>query len=363
MTGKQIVHVEISGKGGICHYAYNLCNELSKSMGTVLVSSVNYEMESRKRNFDVVKIFNKFRTNPFRMFLFLNLLKDENTRVVHFQLSQYPQVVLLMSYMVKMFGGRKIVITAHNVLSHEERPFEKAVFSRIYSLSDGIIVHANANKRELLETFSVDAEKVHVIPHGNYEFFNEAEKEAPAPANSRNVLFFGYIRKYKGLMYLLKAISLVKKSMPEVKLFVVGKPVEDVSVYTRAVIEMGIEGNVEFNFGYVPFENVQEYFNKTNVVALPYLNIYQSGILQLAYGFGRPVVATDVGGLPEVVEDGKSGFIVPPGDENMLADRLLAVLGSPGLQYEMGKYALNLARTKYSWSSIASETTKLYRRI
>lgn len=359
----KILQIEIAGKGGICHYTYNLSQEMSKSIKTVLISSFDYELKNKEVNFTLVEIFNRFKTNPLIIFKLIKIFKDKETSIIHFQLSQHPFFMLLLCYTVKIFTNKKIVITAHNIISHEAKWWERNIFKSLYVLADKVIVHAHANKLEMLQRFAIAADKISVIPHGNYLFCNEDGTKEGMPENTFNILFFGYIRKYKGLIYLIRALDLLKKEIPQVKLFIVGKAVEDFTQYQKEIDNLGLQQNVEINLDYVPFDQAKNYFKKANVVVLPYLNIYQSGVLQLAYGFGKPVVTTNVGGLQEAVENGRSGFIVPPEDENALSEKISAILNSRELQQEMGNYALHLAKTKFSWDSIAINTLELYRSI
>lgn len=361
MNNNKVLQIEIAGKGGICHYTYNLVKALSKLKKVALITGINYELEDKERSFELIGIFNRFKTNPLGILKLIKIFKDKEVRIIHFQVSQHPVFILLLCYLAKIFTDKKIIITAHNIVSHEEKKWERNIYKRFYALADRVIVHAQANKLEIKQNFAIDTGKIDVIPHGNYGFFNEGEKEQTLSENTFNILFFGYIRKYKGLIYLIRALRLIKEKIPQVKLFVVGRAVEDFSRYQKEINNLGLENNVEISLNYIPFEKVKEYFRKTNVVVLPYLNIYQSGILQLAYGLGRPVVATSVGGLREAVEDGRTGFIVPPMDVESLAEKIVAILSNRELQQKMGDHALHLAQTKFSWDTIATKTLELYK--
>ena len=360
-----ICMVEIAGKGGICHYSYNLCNALATKKQVILITAKTYELENLKRNFKLMKVFNRFRTNPFDIFKMVIFCLKEKPKIIHFQLSQHPEFVLLLVIFLKMFK-MKIILTAHNVVSHEDNLFLRYIFKILYKISDKIIVHANCNKKELQKFARIPLSKITVILHGNYFFFkevNSALENYPNVYQCKNILFFGYIRQYKGLIYLIRALKEIKKVIPNVKLIIAGKPVEDFYIYKREIDKLNIKDNVLLDLGYISFKKIYKYFKIANVVVLPYTKIYQSGILQLAYAFKKPVVVTNVGGLTEVVEHGKNGFVVPPKDVNSLANAIIQILKDENLAKKMGEYGYYLAKTKYSWETIALKTLNTYKSI
>ncbi len=134
------------------------------------------------------------------------------------------------------------------------------------------------------------------------------------------MLFFGYVRAYKGLLVLIDAMKLlVDAGMTDCTLLVVGEFYDDETRYRNRVRELGLEPYIRFVSEYVPNDQVTTYFSAADVVVLPYLSATQSGIVQIAYNFDKPVIATDTGGLAEVVVDKKTGLIVPPNSPEALA--------------------------------------------
>jgi glycosyltransferase involved in cell wall biosynthesis len=163
------------------------------------------------------------------------------------------------------------------------------------------------------------------------------------------LLFFGYVRSYKGLRTLLEAMALLPESMG-VELLVVGEFYEDAAPYKNLVSERGLTSRVRIVPEYVPNEQVNTYFSAADAVVLPYLSGTQSGIAQIAFNFDRPVIATTVGGLGEVVKAGDTGLLVPPGDPKALAEAIRQFyahnLGEP-LSAGVRK-----AKQAYSWKRI-----------
>jgi glycosyltransferase involved in cell wall biosynthesis len=136
------------------------------------------------------------------------------------------------------------------------------------------------------------------------------------------LLFFGFVRPYKGLEYLLQALPLVRREL-NVHLLVVGEFWSPLEFYQRYADEFGVAEAVTFVNRYVPNEELQPYFEMADVVVLPYISATQSAVVQLAFGFGKPVITTRVGGLHEAVTDGVNGLIVPPQDEQALAEAIV----------------------------------------
>ncbi len=364
MNKNNVVILEIAGKGGICHYTYNLSKALSAIANITLVTAKNYELKDKIDKFEVIGLLNHFRTNPFFIFSLMKILRQRNVKIVHFQLSQHPILILFISFILKYLNSKKIIITAHNVLSHESKMWERKIYSALYSLANAIIVHAYSNKKEMLSEFrGVYEGKIKVIPHGNYMFFNEVVDGHVKLNDEKIILFFGYIRKYKGLDVLLDALKKIKEAIPDVKLVIAGKPVENFSQYRNKIKALGLDDNIELDLSYISFEKVKEYFSRAAVVTMPYEKIYQSGVLQLAYGFGKPVVVTDTGGMPEVVEAGENGYIVPVGDSGELAEKVQIILNDKMLQEKMGKRSLELAKTRFNWETIAEKTVLIYQEL
>lgn len=124
------------------------------------------------------------------------------------------------------------------------------------------------------------------------------------------MLFFGFVREYKGLKHLLRAMPKITEQVKNLRLFVVGDFGEDRDQYMELIREKKIEDAVEVVEGYIPDKEVEKYFAACDLVVLPYESATQSGIVQIAYGFRKPVLVTNVGGLPDVVTDGKTGYVV-----------------------------------------------------
>jgi len=266
--------------------------------------------------------------------------------IVHFHQIKVPFVEY---WFYKLIGlnNVKIVITLHYII-----PFEHKVITPflnyIYNTVDGIIVHSEENLKVLKNYVSEkEQKKIKVIHHGEYSLLlknisrEEARKILEIDNGKKVLLFFGYIRRYKGLDILLESVKILKEEYPEIFLIIAGEDIEGFSRYQKIINELDI-------------------FSASDVVVLPYRNIYQSGIVFLSYAHSRPVITTDVGGFPDVVEDGKSGYIVTSNCSTALAEKIEKLFSSPSDPAKMGDYGYRIAKQKFSWESAAKKTYSLY---
>ncbi|MDX1531127.1 MAG: glycosyltransferase, partial [Rhodothermales bacterium] len=152
------------------------------------------------------------------------------------------------------------------------------------------------------------------------------------PAEAPVLLFFGFVRRYKGLDVLLEALPAVRERLPEARLVVAGEFYDDERPYRERVAHLGLGEAVRFDAHYVPSGEVPLYFSAADLVVQPYRSATQSGVAQVAFGFGRPVVTTNVGGLAEAVPDGEAGLVVPPEEPAALARAVVRFFAAPGLR-------------------------------
>jgi glycosyltransferase involved in cell wall biosynthesis len=189
--------------------------------------------------------------------------------------------------------------------------------------------------RELAVSYWEPRCPVYVIPHGAEPGVRGGRSVRPVTATDPVVLFFGVWSKYKGIEVLLDAFGLVRAEIPESRLVLAGDAGADINVET--VLERARQiGNVDARPGYVAVEDVAPLFDSARVVATPYIRATQSGVAHLAYTFGRPIVATAVGDLPEVIQDDVTGLLVEPGDAEGLAKAIVKLLKDPALAARLG---------------------------
>jgi glycosyltransferase involved in cell wall biosynthesis len=257
---------------------------------------------------------------------------------------------------------RPRVFTAHDVVPREPRRGQVAAFRRIAHAMDAVVVHSEHGAERLRSSLGVPAERIRVIPHGAFEHLTRlpAERQLPpelAAVEQPVILFFGYLSRYKGVDVLLEAFARVD----EAELWVVGVPRVDMDEL-RALAERA-PGRVRFLARFVEDEEVPALFRRADVVVLPYREIDQSGVLYTALAFGRPLVVTRVGGLPEIADRHGAAAAVPPGDPEALAGAIAGLLRDPAGRERLAAAAARAARTAYSWDEVARRHLELYQEL
>jgi glycosyltransferase involved in cell wall biosynthesis len=255
-----------------------------------------------------------------------------------------------------------------NVIPHERRPGDKFLTQFAFRFIDAYVVQSRAVERDLA-LWKRDPLTAY-LPHPVYEIFGDEMDRAEArrrlasinPAldlgpDAKVVLFFGYVRDYKGLDVLIDAMPRILERH-DVTALVVGEFYNNEQQYRDQVAKLGLEQRVLFHADYVPNEQVAAFFSAADVVTLPYHSATQSGIIQIAYNFHRPVICTDVGGLGEVVIDGTTGFVTPPKQPAAFADAVCRFYDE-GLRERFRANVME-EKKKYSWDYMTAGIMELY---
>ncbi|MDP4200493.1 MAG: glycosyltransferase [Bacteroidota bacterium] len=250
----------------------------------------------------------------------------------------------------------KIAFIVDNVIPHEKRPGDMMLTRFAFRAVDAYIVQSDSVERELLQVVP-NAKYVKVL-HPVFENFGQRVDRTGAraalgiPKDAPTILFFGYIRKYKGLDILLRAMPLILKKLPELRLVIAGEFYGDEAEYRKLIEELQIpSNNLVLATDYIANDEVAKYFSASNAVVLPYRDATQSGIVLIAYNFDTPAIVTDVGGLAEVVPDGVSGLIVPKATPEAVAKRVLEFFAQDLEAKLMAGVAEQ--KKKYSWDAFA----------
>ncbi len=255
--------------------------------------------------------------------------------------------------MVRRNRHTRIIAITDNVVAHEKRAADLALTKYFFGPVHGFLTMSGEVYKDLRRITDKPAKQLFHPLYDNYGEAlsrNEALSLLQLPPDNKYALFFGFIRKYKGLDLLLEAMADKRLAVAGIHLIVAGEYYGDKEFYEGLIIKCGIADRVHTFTEFIPNDEVKRYFSGADCVVLPYRSATQSGITQVAYHFERGMVATNVGGLPEFVRDGETGFICEPAPES-IADALLEFFTPGGLPH----LAQNLAayRQHYSWTSFS----------
>lgn len=275
--------------------------------------------------------------------------------------------------------GKKMVFTAHNIDS-AARDGKSSRLNRLslwlhYRLMNHIIVHTERMKQELAQHFGVRADKISVIPHGVMSAVpesnltrTEARRKLGLTEALPVLLAFGLIAPYKGLEYLVSALGQCRRTGQNFTLVIAGRVKECPDYWRRVealIKQESLADRVIAHLRHIPDADVEIYFKAADALVMPYRNIFQSGVIFLAWRFGLPVIATDVGSLREMIADGKNGFICRADDAADLARTLDRFVASD-LFAEPERHRAEIrqdAFARYSWSVIGAQTRAVYEQV
>jgi D-inositol-3-phosphate glycosyltransferase len=272
---------------------------------------------------------------------------------------------------------KKVVLTAHNV-NAGRRDSKDSLLNRFtltiqYTLADHIFVHTRRMKDELVERFHIDKNCVTIIPYGiNNAVPNtnltpaEARRRLGIRESERTILFFGAIKQYKGLEYLVAAFQQIAAADGDCRLIIAGERKKGSEEYLRRILETidqdSSQRQVIQRIAFIPDDETEVYFKAADVAVLPYTEIFQSGILFLAYSFGLPVIATDVGSFREDIVEGRSGFVCKPSDSNDMAATIRKYFESDSYKHleRRRREIRDSALSRHSWDAVGNLTRYVY---
>ena len=340
---KQIKKIAVVGPvypyySGIAHYTGLLVTALKKKYEVVTYSySMQYpkfmfkreQKDYGNRTFEIKDA--KFKINtalPHNWISSRKLLLKEKPDLM---IVQWWHPYFAPCYQTMLSGLKKhfpVIFVCHNVLPHERFPFDRLLSKNTLSKGYFCILHSKEDEKDLKGLLPSMQYKRTVLP--TYNAFKlsgigrkDAREQLGVSDDEQMILFFGLVRKYKGLKYLILAAGKIVEHLPKAKIFIVGDFGSDKDEYMELIEKSGVKDHFVIRDGYVPDKEVEPYFAAADVNVCPYISATQSAIVQIAFGFEMPVIATDVGGLPEAVTDGRTGLIVPHADPDALANAVI----------------------------------------
>ena len=364
-------------RGGIANFNEALCRSMNKEgIGTKIISfslqypgflfpgKTQYDAGAGPKDISIETTINS--VNPFSWLKVARQIKKEQPDFVIFRywLPFMAPCLGTIAKRIKRETAVKVIAITDNVIPHEKHFGDKLLTSYFIKQCDGFIAMSQSVLNDLNEFTPTD--KKSFLPHPIYDIFGEpvdkqdALKHLHLSSNDKHLLFFGFIRKYKGLDLLLEAMADERIKQLGVKLIVAGEYYEDAAPYNEIIKKNKLENSIILKTDYIPSEEVRYYFCVADMVAQPYKTATQSGVTQIAYHFEKPMLVTDVGGLSEIVPHNKVGYVVEVNSKS-IADAVVDF-------YEKNKEQEFINNTivekqRFLWSSFVKGMMDLYKRL
>ncbi len=323
-----------------------------------------YATDTTENNLNISRAINS--VNPFNWYKVGKQIQKEKPDLVIFN--------YWMPFMAPCFGtiakhikknnSTKIIAIVHNLIPHEPHVGDTKLSSYFMKNSDGFVAMSNS---VLGDIKNIDNTKPALFsPHPLYDNFGKAKTREEALkalglADSFNyLLFFGIIRKYKGLDLLLKAFADKRLNDGSLKLIIAGEFYEDETPYMKLIEQYNLKNSLVMVNKFIPDEEVVNYFCAADIIVQPYKNATQSGVTQIAYHFDKPMLVTDVGGLKEMIPHDKVGYVVQPNEKEITNALIDFFENKRASEFIAG---VKIEKQKFSWDKMVKTITQLYQTI
>lgn len=347
-------------------YMIELANAMTKHCSTILMLPNNHRFTPKHKEliaesvlFEPFKVvfYKSIKDNFVMLSYILKILWKYKPDILHIQSNGhrlFPFVFFLMP------PKTKVINTIHDPVKHLGDKVSHKIDDSwaVYwgkKFTSRYIVHGEYLKKLLINAYGVDQDVVDVVKHGNFRLYKSFQREKFVEEKN-TVLFFGRIWEYKGLEYFIKAANIVNRLRGDVKFIIAGAG-DDFEPYQKIIERVE---RFEIYNRRIAIEEVGMFFERASIIVLPYIEATQSGVIPVAFAYSKPVIATNVGAIPEVVDDGINGFIVEPQDAISIASRILYLLDNKNKKELMGKAAYRKAVEDLSWERVAVKTLDSY---
>jgi len=354
-TFNQRLAKEFIAQGDDCY----ICSFSLQYPGFLFPGTTQYSDEPAPTDIKIVSLVNS--VNPFNWIKTGNRLRKEKPDliVVRYWLPFMGPALGTILRRVKKNKHTRIVCIADNIIPHEHRAGDKA-FTKYFLKSCDAFITMSEKVLNDLKQFE-KTKPIQLVRHPLYDTFGEiiskeeAREKLKVNRSDSVILFFGFIRKYKGLDLLLEAMNDDKIKQSGIKLLVAGEFYEDAKQYQELIDRLGIRNQLILKTDFIQDSEVKYYLCAADAVVQPYRNATQSGVTPLAYYFEKPMIVTNVGGLPALVPDGKAGIVTEPQPKS-IAEAIIKF-------YQLGEAHfiphLRVEKQKYSWETLANTIKSL----
>jgi D-inositol-3-phosphate glycosyltransferase len=318
-----------------------------------------YSESEKPHNIKVVESINSI--NPFSWLKVARQVRKENADLI---ISRFwiPFMGPSLGSIMKWSKNKKtkVISIVDNAIPHESRPGDKVLTKYFVNNSDAFMTLSQEVKKDL-RTFEYRKE-IWFTPHPLYDHYGDlldtqlAKTKLNLDTSKKYILFFGLIREYKGLDLLLEAYASTNEIHDSVEIIIAGEYYDKRDKYDQMITELGIENKIHQSEGFIPDEEVNQYFSAADVIIQPYKTATQSGVTQVAYHFEKPMIITDVGGLAEICPNEKVGYISQANPKD-LSNQISKFFKSESSRFLAD---IKYEKAKYSWSIFTDKLMKLY---
>jgi len=288
--------------------------------------------------------------------------------ICHYHLFHVNMLVVFDLVFSKMMG-LKVVYTVHDVVSNlDKTKSSNKLIDFVLRNANKLFTHNEFSKNQMLDLFKGIDKDIAIIPHGNYLPFIESEKEKndsrdylDIPKNKKVLLFFGMIKRIKGLEILLNSLVAVKKVHPDIVLLIAGKSWEDdFNVYQEIIDREGLNENCIIHNRYIPSEDVAHYFCLSDLSVLPYKRISQSGVLMMAMSYNSAVLTSNLLPFTELITDNETGFLFESENVKSLSDKIISIFKDDSSVSKVRVKGMNLIKREYNWNRLGALSKEVY---
>ena len=350
-------------------YTYPLANGL-KAAGADVTVVVDQKKEKDKCLCNVVNLYNTDEKNIGKIKKLFNyidsytkiekMLKDDHYDILHSEWFTFSPIDYYFISKFKRLYNIRYVSTVHDILPINQKLYDYKYHKKLYSLADSIILQAPENMNRFASLFPESKAKTVMVPHGYMLDYVELEDKEKAreylkiPMKKPVFLFFGQIKKVKGVDILLKAVCKLKKEGFDFYTVIAGSVWKaDFTECQEIINDNNLFDVIKTDIKYIPDDEVKFYFSAADVCVLPYTDIYQSGVIQLAYGYRKPVIASSLPAFTQFVKENETGFVFETGDVDALCQKLKAAISMQPELEAMGMRGYTLIKNTLNWNDLA----------
>lgn len=258
----------------------------------------------------------------------------------------------------KAIPSIKVIAVCDNIIPHEKYVFDERLTKLLFSKIDGFIVMSDQVKNELIhiKPNSKYIKLFHPIVFKEQKYDQEEARNKLGIVNDKIILFFGFIREYKGLDVLIRSNKNLYQKLKDYKIIICGESYENKDKYINMISKFSNEDEIKWINEYIPNDMASIYFKASDVIVLPYRSASQSGVIPLSYSYGKPVIASNIPGIKEMIDDKKTGLMFNKEDSNDLSSKVIEFYNSD-IDYENNIIDF---RNKFSWECFTKGILDFY---